>query len=217
MDSNDVLDEWEDREGEYSPTYYAYYGPNETSESILGYVQDHLDSDATILELGCSSGRHLSHLYDHGYENLHGIEVNPEAFDVMDENYPELADAGTFYADAIEHVVPEFEDGQFDAVFSVETLQHIHPDHDWVFSDISRITSELLITAEIEDSSEDDSVASESSEDDSDSETDLDVSHVRGDFPLYHRDWNRVFTDLGFSETDSESGKRDRIRAFRPK
>ncbi|WP_192498350.1 class I SAM-dependent methyltransferase [Halorussus halophilus] len=213
MDSNDVLDEWEDRSGEYSPTYYAYYGPDEMSEAIRERIAEVVGSDPAILELGCSSGRHLSHLYDHGYENLHGIEVNPDAFDVMAENYPELADAGTFYADAIENVVPDFEDDKFDVVFSVETLQHIHPDNDWVFSDVTRIASELLVTVENEGPEENGEADQQTDGAQSD---DVAVNHVRGDFPLYYRDWKEVFTERGFTEIDSESGKRDRLRAFRP-
>ncbi|SIQ95772.1 Methyltransferase domain-containing protein [Haladaptatus litoreus] len=207
MNPNEVRESWAERSGEYSPDYYAHYGPNETSESIRSYLDSHLGSNAAILELGCSSGRHLAYLLENGYENLFGIEINDEAFEVMDDTYPDLAKQGTFYHDAIENVVGDFEDGQFDAVFSVETLQHLHPDDEWVFTELARITDDLLITVENEGSDAADGHDSESAE--------LGVNYVNDDFPLYYRNWNRIFTDLGLTEVDSEVGEQDTVRVFR--
>ncbi len=202
VNSNEVRRQWAERSGEYSPEYYAYYGPDETSETIRALLERFVDRDATVLELGCSSGRHLSHLYEHGFENLAGIEVNDDAFDVMEETYPDLAADGTFYLEAIEDVVGDFDDGQFDAVYSVETLQHIHPNAEWVFTDLVRIADDLLITVESERERETDAA-------------EPDVKYVNDDVPLYYRDWHRIFTDLGFLEVDTRSGKRDTIRTFR--
>ncbi|GAA0252063.1 class I SAM-dependent methyltransferase [Haladaptatus pallidirubidus] len=207
MEPNEVRETWAERSGEYSPDYYAYYGPNETSETIRARFDARFGSDATILELGCSSGRHLSHLLENGYENLSGIEINDEAFEVMADAYPDLAERGTFYHDAIENVVKGFEDGRFDAVFSVETLQHLHSDDEWVFEELARITDDLLITVENEGGDATD-------ERDTDS-TELGVNYVNDEFPLYYRNWNRIFTDLGLAEIDSERGEQDTIRVFR--
>ncbi|WP_299263651.1 class I SAM-dependent methyltransferase [Halorientalis sp.] len=198
MDSNEVRRQWADRSGEYSPEYYAYYGPDETSESLRGIFEDRLDRDARVLELGCSSGRHLAHLYEHGFENLSGVEINADAFETMAATYPDLAAGGTFHCDAIENAVTDFPDDRFDAVYSVETLQHIHPDADWVFAELARITADLLVTVENEGEDGDEAV----------------VNYVQDDFPLYYRDWNRVFTELGFDQADVESGERDTVRIF---
>jgi len=203
VDSNEVRRQWAERSGEYSPEYYAYYGPDETSEAIRGIVERRVDRDAHVLELGCSSGRHLAHLYEHGFENLTGIDVNADAVDVMADTYPDLAAQGTFYVDAIEDVVGDFDDGQFDVVYSVETLQHLHGDAEWVFAELARITDALLVTVENE-GKVDHSRAS-----------DPDVNYVNDEFPLYYRDWNRIFTDLGFVEVDATSGDRDTVRTFR--
>ena len=203
MDSDEVLEDWAERSGEYSPEYYAYYGPDETSELIRERLDSVVGPDAAVLELGCSSGRHLAHLHEHGYEDLNGVEINEEAFDVMDESYPDLAAAGTFHHAAIEDVVGEFDDDRFDAVFSVETLQHIHPDNGWVFAELARITSELLVTVENEGESDR-------------SENGTNVNYVNEEFPLYYRDWSRIFVGLGFVEIDAVSLDRDTLRAFEP-
>ncbi|MFQ3318321.1 MAG: SAM-dependent methyltransferase [Natronomonas sp.] len=201
MDSNQVRRQWADRSGEYSPTYYAHHGPDDRSESVRSAIDRFLGRDAAILELGCSSGRHLAHLHDDGFENLTGIELNEEAFEVMDETYPDLAETGTFHHAAIENVIKSFDDGQFDAVYSVETLQHLHPDVEWVFAEIARITDDVLVTVENEGGD--------------DADSDDGVNYVNGEFPLYYRDWNGVFTDLGFEAVDAEEGKRDIVRTFR--
>lgn len=210
MDSNDVRSEWKNRSGEYSPEYYAYYGPDDASEWIRSQVAQFVPPDASILELGCSSGRHLAHLAEHGFEDLHGIEINPDALDVMAENYPTLAAEGTFHVDSIEDVVPEFETDRFDAVYSVETLQHLHPDVAPVFDEIARVTGGVLVTVENEtEDGSDDSAA------DRDRDHVRDVSYVNDEFPLYHRNWAEIFTARGFDQVATRQIDRDTARAFR--
>ncbi|MFC4436452.1 MULTISPECIES: class I SAM-dependent methyltransferase [Natrialbaceae] len=203
MDSNDVRRQWEERSGAYSPEYYAHYGPNETSDVIRRTLERFADRSAPILELGCSSGRHLSHLREHGFESLAGIELNEEAIDVMEDAYPGVATDGEFYLDAIEDVVGDFADDQFGAIYSVETLQHLHPDAEWVFEELSRITDDLLVVAENE------------GETDRTRSTEPDVNYVDDEFPLYYRNWNGIFTERGFDEVASEPGKRNTVRTFR--
>lgn len=204
MESHEVRRQWAERSGEYSPDYYAYYGPDETSESVRSILDRTLDRDVRVLELGCSSGRHLAHLREGGYQNLAGIELNADAFDVMEETYPELAETGTFYHDAIEAVVEEFPDDHFDAVYSVETLQHIHPSATWVFSELIRITDDLLITIENEGDS-----------------AETDVNYVDDDVPLYYRDWSEEFADDELTPIELRTAEQstvhegDTVRAFR--
>ena len=207
VDSHDVRRRWAERSGEYSPAYYAHYGPDETSESVRDILRQRLARDASVLELGCSSGRHLSHLFDDGFGDLSGVELNADAFDVMADHYPDLWEAGTFYADAIEDVVGDFDDDAFDAVYSVETLQHIHPDAEWVFEEIARITGDLVVTVEIEDDAED--------ADRRKREGEPDVNYVREEVPLYYRDWKEVFEGLGLEQVEHRALKRDAVRAFR--
>jgi len=202
MDSNEVRRQWAERSGEYSPEYYAYRGPDDVSEALLSILDRFVDRDAAVLELGCSAGRHLAHLHDGGFENLAGIEVNGEAFDVMANTYPEVAAAGTFHHGAIEDLVGDFDDGAFDVVYSVETLQHVHRDAEWTFAELARITDDLLVTVENEG-------------DGDPRRDDPEVNYVHGDFPLYYRDWHGVFTDLGLVEVETREGERDTIRAFR--
>jgi len=203
MDPEENRRGWAQRSEQYGPAYYADIGPNEVSETLADVLGYYADDDARILEVGCSSGRHLAHLREHGYRNLTGVDLNPDAFDVMAEYFPRLADTGSFHTGAIEDVVPEFDDDAFDVVYSVETLQHVHPDEEWVFEELARVTDDLLITAENEGNSPD--RGTEHGE----------VSQVNDEFPLFHRDWERVFSELGLAQLLCEPTARDTIRVFR--
>jgi len=207
VDSNDVRREWAERSGEFSPAYYAHYGADETSESVADILTEYVDCEASVLELGSSSGRHLEHLRASGFEDLSGIELNEDAFDVMADQYPALYDSGSFYVDAIENVVEDFADDAFDAVYSVETLQHIHPDAEWVFAEVARTTGELLVTVESE--------SPEADAEREECEDGPDRNYVRDEFPLYYRDWADIFTNLGFEQVVRRDGRRGTIRAFR--
>jgi len=198
VDSNDVRSAWADRSGEYSPTYYAHYGPDATSEWVRAQIRGHVGPDARVLEVGCGVGRHLAELADAGLTDLVGVDINEAALSTLVETYPDLAATGTFHADTIEDYVETVEDDAFDAVFSVETLQHIHPDETWVFDELARVTGELVVTVE-----------NESGEYGT-------ANHVDDQLPLYYRDWQAVFTGLGFEEVESVERKRDTVRVFRP-
>ncbi|MBX0296194.1 class I SAM-dependent methyltransferase [Haloarcula nitratireducens] len=203
MDPDDVREDWAERSGKYSPTYYAEIGPNEVSETLADVLGHYVADDVSILEIGCGSGRHLAHLLRNGYENLTGIDINEDSFDVMAENYPRLAETGTFHTGAVEDFVGDVEDDAFDVVYTVETLQHIHPDDAWVFDEISRITADFLVTAENEGNSP------------QRGRTETDVSYVNDDFPLFHRNWKGIFSERGFAQLIREPTSRDTIRVFR--
>ena len=203
MDPDEVRDDWAGRSGRYSPQYYADLGPNQVSETLLDVFEHYADTDARVLELGCGSGRHLETLREHGYEHLTGIDINEDSFDVMDEAYPTLADLGTFHAGAIEDILPDYETDAFDVVYSVETLQHIHPDDTWVFDEVVRVSGDLIITAENEGNSP--------TRGRGESET----SFVDGEFPLYHRNWKQVFGERDCAQLLREPTSRDTIRVFR--
>ena len=203
MDPEDNRHGWAERDGDYSPDYYAQLGANEVTETLGDVFAHYVPEDATVLEVGCSSGRHLAALLDAGYENLTGIDLNDASFDVMAEHYPALAETGTFHTVAIEEFVPQLPDDAFDVVYSVETLQHVHPDDEWVFEELVRVTGDLLITAENEGNSP------------RRGRGDADVSYVDDDFPLYHRDWKAVFSALGLAQLVHHPTARDTVRVFR--
>jgi SAM-dependent methyltransferase len=89
MNPDDNHHGWANRSGDFSPAYYAEIGPNEVSETLVTVFDHFAPDDPAVLEIGCSSGRHLAHLLDHGYEDLTGIDLNDESFEVMAEYHPQ--------------------------------------------------------------------------------------------------------------------------------
>ena len=203
MNPDDNRRGWASRSGEFSPAYYAEAGPNEVSRTLAAVLDHYAPADATVLELGCSSGRHLAHLREQGYENLTGIDLNDESFEVMAEYYPRLAETGTFHVSALEEFLPTVPDDAFDVVYSVETLQHVHPDDTEVFAELARVSSDLVITAENEGNGP------------QRGRNGAEVSYVNDDFPLYHRNWKEVLSEYGLTQLLREPGDRDTVRVFR--
>ncbi len=116
----------------------------------MGLVNKYATKDASIAELGCNVGRNLNQLRLSGYTNLWGVEINPRAVAEMRRAYPELARVARIINSPIEDAIRTFADRQFDVVFSMAVLEHVHPSSNWVFSQIARVVGKLLITIEDE-------------------------------------------------------------------
>jgi len=102
------------------------------------------DKDIKILEIGSSVGRNLDLLLKDGFNNLTGVEINPISIEYMEKYFPELNEKITIYQSSIENCIKLFSDNQFDLVFTMAVLEHIHPDSEWIFKEIARITKGLI-------------------------------------------------------------------------
>ena len=128
----------------------AYLNKPIRSQTLLKIIKRHSKPHDKILEIGSNIGRNLKHLFDTGYRNLHCVEINPEAIIQMKHFFPEVAEITEIYVDTIENVIIDFEDEQFDTVYTMAVLEHIHPESEWIFPEIARITGNNLITIEDE-------------------------------------------------------------------
>lgn len=120
------------------------------SQFLVQIVKDYAEPNMRILEIGCGAGRNLNYLYSNGYSRLFGVEINVKAVELMKQHFPDMASHAEVYNSPIEEVAPKFSDGEFDVVYTMALLQHIHPDSEWVFPELVRITKEYLITIENE-------------------------------------------------------------------
>lgn len=71
-----------------------------------------------ILEAGCGIGRVVKYIYDKGYTNVKGIELNEAAVKWVNENYPEL---DILQGDVLE--MP-YEEDFFDVILSYGVVEH---------------------------------------------------------------------------------------------
>jgi SAM-dependent methyltransferase len=127
-----------------------YLEPIERSRLLLAVVEPDLRPDWTILEIGCNVGRNLEFFRAAGAQQLTGIEINGEALALLRESYPELGSMATLINAPIEDVIGSMAARSFDLVYTMAVLEHIHPDSEWVFGEMARITRSLLVTVEDE-------------------------------------------------------------------
>jgi SAM-dependent methyltransferase len=120
------------------------------SQFLVDTVKKLVDTDCRILEIGCNVGRNLNCLFKNGYYNLTGIEINEKAVQLLKQAYPEMAAESQVIVAPVEEVIRQFGDGEFDLVFTLATLMHIHPSSEWIFREIVRITKMYVVTIENE-------------------------------------------------------------------
>jgi len=113
-------------------------------------VNHHVPRQAEILEIGCNVGRNLHYLATAGFTKLSGIEINEEAVRLLRVTFPELAQTVQIWNEPVENAITKFHDRQFGLVYTMAVLEHIHPDSEWIFAEMARITSDVLVTIEDE-------------------------------------------------------------------
>lgn len=120
------------------------------SQFLVEIVKRHATPKAKILEIGCSVGRNLHYLFLAGFRNLEGIEISEKALELLKQAYPEMARHTKIHNVPVEEIITELKDCEFDIVFTMALLQHIHLDSEWIFPEIVRITKDFLVTIEDE-------------------------------------------------------------------
>lgn len=120
------------------------------SAILFRYIKKYCKKEDKILEIGCNVGRNLNYLYNRGYKNLTGIEINSDALILMDEAYPLMLNNITIYNNAIEDIINIFDENHFDVIYTMAVLEHICVESDWIFEKMANITKKYLILYEDE-------------------------------------------------------------------
>ena len=120
------------------------------SKLLTEFIRRYSSKKDSVMEIGCNVGRNLEYIRNDGYKKLYGVEPSESAIELMKRVYPEISKKAKFYNEAIEDVIKSFDDKQFDVVFTMATLEHIHSDSEWVFAEMVRIVGKVLITIEDE-------------------------------------------------------------------
>lgn len=133
------------------PTDYLHGGGR--SPYLVELVGRHIGPvgrHARILEVGCNIGRNLAALHGAGYTDLTGIEINAAALRLLREHFPEVARIADLRNSPVEEAIKTLRDGEFDLIYTMAVLEHIHRDSEWVFAEMARATGNILITIEDE-------------------------------------------------------------------
>ena len=120
--------------------YEFYLGGWEKSLFLAELFLKYVPFDSSILELGCSVGRNLRVLDGFGYDDLGGVEVNRDAWLNRITTKPIfLSTIETYMGLPPSH----------DVIFTMATLEHIHPDSEWIFAKMQE-SAKMIITIEDE-------------------------------------------------------------------
>ncbi|WP_430788238.1 class I SAM-dependent methyltransferase [Virgibacillus flavescens] len=128
----------------------TYINKVERSEFLTEYVKKYISQKENILEIGCNVGRNLNYLYENNFKQLTGIEISEQAIVELNKTYPLLKDNITIIHSSIENTIKKLPSKHFDLVFTMAVLEHIHPDSEWIFEEMTRITGSYLIIVESE-------------------------------------------------------------------
>src|SRR5262249_44077703 len=128
----------------------GYLDGEERSEFLCAILSRHAAPEARILEVGCNVGRNLQHLFSNGFTDLTGVEISAEALALLRSTFPRVAQRARLVNEPIETAVARFSDGEFDVVYTMAVLEHIHPESEWIFAELARITRGVLVTIEDE-------------------------------------------------------------------
>lgn len=122
-----------------------YINGAERSRFLMGVMQDVAMADARILEVGCNVGRNLAYLYQAGFRNLEGIEINADAVELLKKTFPEMAANTVIHVGPLETLLSTFDSKAFDVAYSMAVLEHIHPDTcHRVFRELRRVSRNLI-------------------------------------------------------------------------
>jgi SAM-dependent methyltransferase len=121
------------------------------SEYLVSLMDRFADSSDSIFEVGCNAGRNLGYLFRAGYAHLGALEISSDALDCLRRELPDVDGAAQLFEGTAESILPTLADGQFDVVYSMAVLVHIHPDSEAeVFGNIARVAGRRIITIEDE-------------------------------------------------------------------
>ncbi|SFM06655.1 Methyltransferase domain-containing protein [Gracilibacillus orientalis] len=165
------------KKNSYPETYRV---ATDRSIFLLNYIQNYIQGNQRILEIGCNVGRNLYHLFDNDYRQLTGIEISQEAVEQLYKNYPQLAENTDIIHAPAESVLKHMAKDHYDLVFTMAVLEHIHPDSEWLFDHIARVTKSYLITLEAE---------------------------KYENWRIFPRNYREIFENLGFEQVEESTGE----------
>ena len=120
------------------------------SQTIINMLSPFVRKEDSILEIGCNLGRNLNHLWQSGYKKLRGMEISERAVERLRVGYPSLSGI-TIDVGPAEVSIQELGDRSVDVVFTMATLEQLHPDSGYLFKEIGRVARKYVLAIEPRD------------------------------------------------------------------
>lgn len=146
---SEIWEYWKNpNDGKNSPLNYLKH--KKRSQFLVKLIKKYAKPNSNILEIGCNAGRNINYLYCSNFRKLSGIEINKKAVQLLRTSYPTMAKLAKIYNSPVEEIIKKFTNRQFDIVFTMAVLEHIHENSEWIFYEMTRITNSFIITIEDE-------------------------------------------------------------------
>ncbi len=165
-----------------------YLDKPQRTDFLLELLGAYADRAMRVLEIGCNVGRNLEGLRRAGYSMLEGVEISHAALEQLRDAFPTLAEQAVLHETAVEDWIRDAPERGYDLVFTMATLEHVHPDSEWIFSEMARICGRLLVTIEDEQ---------------------------QKSWRHFPRNYGAVFEGLGLEQLEERSAERAFNRNFR--
>lgn len=104
-----------------------------------------LGFQAPVLDLGCNVGRHLNALYQRGFRNIYGIDVQHAALEYMGKVFPEMQKIAHVQQGIFQQYLPIVEDRFFDIVFTHGATIELVPPTFPICQQMARVTKNFVI------------------------------------------------------------------------
>ncbi len=114
-----------------------------TQPHELGNIQASLDyflkfnipQNAKILDLGCNYGSLIFNLYSIGYQNVYGIDINPDSIEKGKNNYSLIADKLNVHQPG----TTPFYNNEFDVILMFDVIEHVPNIKTFIKNEVWRI------------------------------------------------------------------------------
>ncbi|MEI6207377.1 MAG: radical SAM protein [Desulfuromonadales bacterium] len=147
---NDVIEYYKNPDEANKPFNYLGKIHLSSSEYLYSLIQQHCPGIHSILDAGCNSGRNMAYLKERMNVTIDGMEINDEAIDLLYDTYPSLAKSKVYPGDMVDSVA-RMKERSYDLIFSMASLQGIHPEVSNKFWEkLARVSSKYIITIELE-------------------------------------------------------------------
>lgn len=112
----------------------AYEHVDSDSYLYMGYIMKSVEQNSSILDMCCNCGRHLFVLWEKGYKNLHGVDINPYAIEYSKKAFPNIQNDVSFTVSSLELFLSETPSSQYDIVYTVGTsIEMVDPSFPLVY------------------------------------------------------------------------------------
>ena len=132
-----------------TPAFYSEQMFNPISEQLVQMLEMvGADKAWRVLEVGCNCGRNMAHLLRAGYKHIWGVEINPEAVEYAWGSFPSVA--GRMRVSDAQSFLATKPSNSYDLIFTQSVLMHVPPEDDYLFKQMSRVSSKMLFISEVE-------------------------------------------------------------------